>query len=315
MYSFVKQHVVVMGSTGNIGSQLSQSLLKLGHDVTMVTRSIHGKHEEFLTECKNNGAHVVEVADLTDRAELKKIFQNKDIVISAIPGTAKSIELEYIWLDVALQEKVQRFVPTEFGLHTANVDYGVGIVFDAKKQLHEKIYNADINYTFFYNGGIFDYMIPNLRYNPEIITCGDLDIQIYTHDIRDIGMVAAMALTDPRTVNKCVQMNYSSLSQRQMLDIINTTFPQAPLVYKHYSSPWIAQKRQEVNTNVETLQGSETEQERWGINYAIYVLNELTAFTANTLATTDLYPEYKLIRTPQEALQDPLFTLGKKYED
>jgi hypothetical protein len=69
------------------------------------------------------------------------------------------------------------------------------VLFDFKKELHQKIFDSGISWTLFHNGGIFDYFLPNLRFFEKIsATFGDLDLPIYTHEIQDIGKVAAMAL-------------------------------------------------------------------------------------------------------------------------
>lgn len=60
------------------------------------------------------------------------------------------------------------------------------------------------------SASIFDYFVLNLRFFDKITTFGDLDMPIYTHEIQDIGRCAAMALTDDRTLNKCVKMDWNA---------------------------------------------------------------------------------------------------------
>jgi hypothetical protein len=130
-----------------------------------------------------------------------------DVLVCAVPATKEIVtEAEPIWLKAApVDAGVKRFVPNEFGGHTRGIDWDDGVIFDFKKELHQKIFDSGIGWTLFYNGGIFDYFLPNLRFFENISTTfGDLDLPIYTHEIQDIGKVAAMALPDDSAIKRCV---------------------------------------------------------------------------------------------------------------
>jgi len=308
MYHFHHQRIAVIGAAGQIGTPLTKGLLSLGHDVTILARQHESGIKPALQTLINLGAKVVEIPNMLDLEQMSQALKGHDTLICAVPGSKEIItQHEPIWLQAAVNAGVTRFVPTEFGAHTRGVEYGDGEIFDHKKKLHDKIFQSGIGWTFFYNGGIFDYFLPNLRFFPSIVTFGDMDMPIYTHDINDIGYCAAMALTDPRTLNHCVQMDYNVLTQREMVTQIKANFPDHPFEYQHYSTEYIIEANQTAGDAVSAKKGAETDKERWGINNVIYVLGKLAAFDANTLATSKLYPDFELSLTPEQALADPQF--------
>eukprot|EP01029_Cantina_marsupialis_P027627 TRINITY_DN773107_c0_g1_i1.p1 TRINITY_DN773107_c0_g1~~TRINITY_DN773107_c0_g1_i1.p1 ORF type:complete len:315 (-),score=65.61 TRINITY_DN773107_c0_g1_i1:101-1045(-) len=306
--SFVQQTICIIGGTGQIGTPLVLSLLSLGHKVLVITRSLTGKNAEKLKDFKERGAVLIELKDFSNVDEMAKVIEGADSLISCVPGAKEIIiEMEPLWLEAAVKAGCRRFVPTEFGCHTRSLDYGDGILFDYKKRLHEKIFESGIGWTFFYTGGIFDYFLPNLRFWRQIETFGNIDLPIYTHDINDIGRCAALCLTDDRTINKCVQMDYNCLTQREMLAHLKKSFSDYEFEYKHHSSEFITDARNSASDEITAKKGAETDRERWGINYVIYVLGKLHGFTSETIRASEIYPDFKCSRSPFEALADPAF--------
>ena len=312
MYTFRKQSVAVIGAAGQIGTPLTKGLLSLGHNVIVLHRAMSGQNSPKLNAFKEQGARLIEVKDMLNIDEMIDALKGVDTLISAVPATKEIItESEPLWLEAALKAGVKRFVPTEFGCHTRNLDYGDGILFDYKKGLHKKIMESEIGWTFFYNGGIFDYFLPNLRFFRKITTFGEMELPIYTHEIEDIGYVAALALTDDRTLKQCVQMDYNVLTQTKMIDLLTKSFPDHQFEYEHFSSEFISDARNTAGDQVTGKKGAETDRERWGINYVIYVIGKLASFTDETLRTTKLYPDYQITRTPEQAIAAPCFVFDK----
>ncbi|GAA4650951.1 hypothetical protein GCM10023116_32340 [Kistimonas scapharcae] len=308
MVSVCKQRVAVIGATGQVGLPLTINLLLQGHEVTLLARARNRLKNDKLQILLQYGAHLTELSDMSDVTAMANALSGIETLICAVPGSKAIItQSEPLWLEAAIAAGVKRFVPSEFGAHTRAIQMGEGEVFDNKKRLHDKLFNADIGWTLFYNGGIFDYFLPNLRFFPKITTFGDLDIPICTHHIQDIGRLAALAFTDERTLNHCVQVDFNMLSQNRMLEILKSAFPAYPFEYQHYSTDYIIEARASAGNAVSAKKGAETDLERWGINYVVYVLGLLTAFTDETLRASELYPDFRVIQTPEQALHDPRF--------
>ncbi|RWX57102.1 NmrA family NAD(P)-binding protein [Photobacterium chitinilyticum] len=300
-----KQHVAVIGAAGQVGVPLTRGLLSLGHDVTIITRK--KQQDTTLADFEQLGAKISFCADMHDTELMADILQGVDTLVASVPASKSIIEQsEPIWLNAAMKAGVKRFVPTEFGCHTQAIEMGDGEVFDNKKRFHDLLMNSGIGWTLFYNGGIFDYFLPNLRYFRKITTFGDLDLPIYTHDIDDIGYLAALAVTDDRTLNMCVQVDYNALSQHEMLAQLKRNWPDYSFEYEHFSSEYISAMKESAGDEVTAKKGSETDKERWGINYAIYVIGKLAVFNEQTLRTSELYPDY-VCKRPEEVLSDAQF--------
>ena len=225
-----KKTIAIIGATGQVGAPLTLNLLEMGHDVIAISRSLSSGVSEKLKVLKEQGARVAEVSDMRNQAMIEDVIKGADVLVCAVPGDQTVInELEPIWLEAALNAGVSRFVPTEFGCHTRSLDYGDGVLFDCKKDFHEKLFKSGIDWTLIYTGGIFDYFLPNLRFFRKITTFGAMTLPIYVHEIEDIGRISALAITDDRTVNKCIQLDYNVLTQVEMLDLLKKHHPRAPI--------------------------------------------------------------------------------------
>jgi len=302
-----KKHVAVIGATGQVGTPLTRGLLKEGHQVTAIVRGRNPNNELSLADHETLGAKVVICADMQNDDAVAEAIAGCDTLVASVPASKTVIlELEPIWLKAAVKAGLERFVPNEFGCHTRALEMGDGEIFDRKKRFHELLFESGIAWTLFYNGGIFDYFLPNLRFFRKITTFGNLDLPIYTHDIEDIGYIAARSITDDRTLNRCVQVDYNALTQNEMLALLKKYWPNYPFEYEHFSSEYIIEMKEKAGDVVTAKKGAETDKERWGINYVIYVIGKLAAFTDETLRAAELYPDY-VCKRPEAALSDPKF--------
>jgi hypothetical protein len=137
-----------------------------------------------------------------------------------------------------------------------------------------------------------------------------MELPIHTHDIEDIGFIAALAVTDDRTLNKCVQMDYNCLTQTEMLNLVKKFWPDHEFEYTHFSSEFITRMKDEAGDEVTGKQGKETDRERWGINHVIYVLGKLASFTDETIRSSEIYPNF-ISKKPEEAIADKNFVFEK----
>jgi uncharacterized protein YbjT (DUF2867 family) len=301
------KNVSIIGATGQVGTPLTKGLLKKGHRVTILTRGRNQYNDAKLAGHEKLGAMVVICPEMQNVDAVANALNGSDTLIASVPGSKAIIqESEPIWLKAAVKAGVERFVPTEFGCHTLALEMGDGEIFDHKKRFHKLLFASGIGWTLYYNGGFFDYFLPNLRFFRKITTFGNLELPIYTHDIEDIGHIGALAVTDHRTLNKCVQVDYNVLTQNEMLALLKKYWPDYPFEYEHFSSEYIIKMKEQGGNEVTAKKGAETDKERWGINYVIYVIGKLAAFTEQTLRATELFPDY-VCKRPEEALSDSKF--------
>ena len=299
--------VAVLGATGQVGTPLAHGLLANGHKVVAITRGRSARNEAKLRALEELGAELAFCEDLSDVDGLAPLLEGCEVLVASVAAEETFlVEVQPKVLEAAIKAGVKRFVPNEFGAHTQGLPMGAGVVFDHKKRFQEKLFASGLDWTLYYNGGIFDYFLPNLRFFEKITTFGDLDLPLYTHHVRDIGAVAALAVVDPRAAKRCVQVDYNVLSQRQMLELLKQCWPDYPFEYQHYSTEYIVRMKEEAGDEVSAKQGAETDKERWGINYVCYVAGKLATFNDITLRATELYPDYQCIK-PIEMLQDPTF--------
>ena len=309
----IMQKLAVIGATGQIGFGLSLALLKLGHSVVAITRQKNKGNQEEISLLQSNGADIIECGDYSHKEKLIAAFSGCDTVVVAMRANAAIIrEVEPIILEAAVEADVKRFVPDEFGCHTLCVNYGEGLLFDAKKDLHQKIFKSGLNWTFVYNGVIFDYMLPNFRMWDQITTFGDINVTLTTHDLHDIVTVAAMAITDDRTKNKAVQICANQLSQKEMIAMLKEYWPDKLGDIEHISSETIIDLKENSDPlKISAKGGFEPDRERHGINYVVYVIGKLfKTDRSDTVIAQDLFPDYQF-KTPKEALSDPDFVFER----
>ncbi|MCJ1325040.1 hypothetical protein MMC10_001702 [Thelotrema lepadinum] len=101
------QRVVLVGAGGGLGPHILSALLESGFDVTALTR-------KSSTSTIPSGVRVATVSDSYPYAELVPIFQGQDAVILSIAATALAVQTNIV--DAAVQARVQRFIPCEFGI-------------------------------------------------------------------------------------------------------------------------------------------------------------------------------------------------------
>ena len=124
-----------------------------------------------------------------------------------------------------------------------------------------------------------------------------------------------MALTDDRTMNKGVQLDYNMKTQQENIDLLKETYPDNPFEYVHYSTEYVTNMRNTATDAVTAKKGAETDKERWGINYCIYVLGKMHSFDEATLRASDIYPDFEVTAKPEKAIQDRSFVFDEKAKE
>jgi uncharacterized protein YbjT (DUF2867 family) len=307
-----RQRIAVIGATGQVGMALSRELQRLGHAVIAVSRGRSQSNQNKLDALEALGIKPAFQPDLKDVDGLAAILSGCDVAVVALRANVRLVrELEPPILEAARLARVRRFVPDEFGTHTKALEFGVGTLFDAKKEFQERVFASGLEWTLVFPGGIFDYFLPNLRLFERITTFGNLQCAFPTHAIEDIGAIGARIVTDPRTANKAVQMYANVVTQEQLLKELKRIWPDHAFEIEHVSTETILYLKEHGDpARVSAKGGSEPDRERHGINYATYVLCRLACLDdPDTLNANDLYPDH-VYQKPAEALADPKFVFG-----
>lgn len=104
--------IALFGSTGQIGSAILSALLDARFDVLQLLSP--GSESRARPEGGNLTSKTVDLATVS-RSELASVLAGIHAVVSALNG--KALEAQGLIQDAAWDAGVQRFYPSEFGMH------------------------------------------------------------------------------------------------------------------------------------------------------------------------------------------------------
>lgn len=303
--------IAVVGATGQFGHPLTLHLAAEGAEVLAISREASERNRTKLKALEQAGCRLGFCADPTDEAALATLLEGCDTVVMVTRVSPESLAtLDPLYLNAAKRAGVRRFVPNEFGAHTLGMERGISELFDAKKNMHDRIDAAGLEKTLIYPGLNMDYCLPNFRLWHQITTFGDLDLPLTTHHIDDIGVISARAIVDPRTIGKAVQLYANRLSQREMIALLKQSWPEKEFPVTHISRESILKDMKQGSDEITGKAGVETDRERAQINYVCYLTGQVTNIGhPDTLNASELYPDF-VYRTPAEMLSDAAFVFG-----
>lgn len=100
---------VLLIGAGNLGSLIIKHLLASPSKFTVTVLSRESSTAQFPSSVK-----IARIADDYPPSQLVTAFQNQDVVISAI--SMAGMDQQYKFIDAAVEAKVKRYIPTEYGL-------------------------------------------------------------------------------------------------------------------------------------------------------------------------------------------------------
>lgn len=193
----MKNAIVVVGATGNLGGRIVDALLKKGAEVRAVVRPSSDRAK--IDELKEKGVTVIE-SEMTDVHELAPAFADAAIVVSSVAGLRDVIvDAQSILLDAAIAAGVPRFIPSDFSSDFTQQAPGLNRNFDLRREFQERLDKAPIQATSILNGAfgeILTYNIPLLDVKRQQV--GYWDDADWRVDFTTIDDTAAAAL-DPTT--------------------------------------------------------------------------------------------------------------------
>lgn len=153
-----KPTVLVVGSTGMLGSKIISALLEKGATVVKAmvrpgSKSIE-ENRQKIEQMKAQGAIIVE-ADVMKPETLLPICQGVDVVVSAVGNNETTVPGQKNLID-AVTQGVKRFIPSDYSVDYRKLDYGDNDNSDMRKEVLSYLQLIGLEYTLILNGAFMD---------------------------------------------------------------------------------------------------------------------------------------------------------------
>ena len=217
-----KLTVLVAGATGMLGSKIVSALLDKGNlDVRAMVRSINDSNEENhqkIEAMKAKGATIVE-GDLMKPETLLPICEGVDVVVSAVGNNEVTVPGQKHLIDVAKQQGVKRFIPSDYSVDYRKLDYGDNDNLDKRKEVFEYLQHSGLEYTLVLNGAFMDMITYIPLFDLEHQTFqywgdGEMPLDFTTTD--DTAKYVAEAVSDPGLANMALEIAGDTLTPKQL---------------------------------------------------------------------------------------------------
>ncbi|KAK1971565.1 NmrA-like family protein [Colletotrichum sublineola] len=213
------KNVLVVGASGSVGRPTVKALLKENFQVTGLTR------QSSSATLPEGARHLT--TDFSE-ASLLEAFRNQDAVVSTVTSSqSDALILQKTLIDAAIAAGVKVFVPSEYGVDTADgtaPKYVPSLAdkIEVVKYLKER--QDKISWTAIVTGGIFDWglKVPGfggLDVAARTVTIFDGgDIPFDATNLEQVGKAIAKTLTKPElTRNQYVYVNSFTVTQNKVL--------------------------------------------------------------------------------------------------
>ena len=137
----MRQTVLLVGSTGMLGSQIARNLLISNNTGVrlLVRKDNEAKSGALVKEFRDQGAEVVD-GDLADRASLERATRNVDVIVSAVQGGPEVIVDGQVALaEAGKRNCVGRILPSDYTLDLFKATPGEHAAFDLRRTADERI--------------------------------------------------------------------------------------------------------------------------------------------------------------------------------
>ena len=223
-------NVLIVGATGDVGSQTAKFAVKKGHRVRALVRPTSKK--ERLGEAKDQVEFVE--GDMLDRTSLERAMDGVDGVVIAIRLTEQEKKRGRTYEDVELNG-VKNVVEAagKKGLKKIILVSAAGVgphclsdMYSAKFRSEDAVRNSGIDYTIFQPSGMFKDF--DFFHIPTIIKMGKANkwmspIHFHMSPLSHINLAECMAdaLTNPKASNKTVEIGGPDcITQGELLNMI-----------------------------------------------------------------------------------------------
>jgi hypothetical protein len=154
-----------------------------------------------IKELEHLGVHVFQV-DTSNESAISKHCIGAHCLVSALAGLEETvIDAQRIFLDAAIEAKVQRFIPSDYSSDFTNLKEGQNRNLDFRRKFHEYIAQTPINATTIFNGPFMDLLttdMPLILFKQKKILCWGNANQILEFTTTDnvAEFTAAVAVDD-----------------------------------------------------------------------------------------------------------------------
>lgn len=164
--------IVVAGATGNLGGKIVHALLAKGAEVRAIVRLETDLEKIKTLEAK--GVSVFQV-NMLNQSEIAKHCIGAHCVVSALAGLKETIiDAQKILVDVAVEAKVPRFIPSDYASDFTNLIEGQNRNLDFRRAFHQYLETLPIQVTTVFNGPFMDLLttdMPLILFKKQRILC------------------------------------------------------------------------------------------------------------------------------------------------
>jgi len=219
-----KLTVLVVGSTGMLGSKIVTALLDKG--TINVRAMVHSKididdeHRQKIDEMKAKGVTIAE-GNLLQPETLQHLCEGIDVVVSAVGNDESTVVGQKNLIDAAKQQGVKRFIPSDYSVDYRKLDYGDNDNLDLRKEVFEYLQQSGLEYTLILNGAFMDNV--GTAYMPQF----DLDHHVFQYwgdgetlldftTTDDTAKYVAEAVGDRSLANMALEVAGEMLTAKQL---------------------------------------------------------------------------------------------------
>ena len=258
-----KLTVLVLGSTGMLGTKIVKALLDKGEAEVraMIRPGSYDKHSEDIDAMKAKGAIIVE-GDLMKPDTLLSVCEGVDVVVSAVGNNQVTVPGQKNAIDAAKKQGVKRFIPSDFSVDYRKLDRGDNDNLDMRKEVFEHLRKSGLEYTLVLNGAFTD-IIPT-AYMPQFDLengvfqyWGDGETPVDMTTTEDTAKYVAEAVSDRELVNTALEVAGEVLTMKQLKSAYEEATGKK-LEVKHMGSVeelknWIENKKQTAESPLEYI--------------------------------------------------------------
>jgi nucleoside-diphosphate-sugar epimerase len=258
-----KLTVLVVGSTGMLGTKIISALLDKGATVVKAmvrpgSKSIE-ENRQKIEQMKAQGAIIVE-GDLMKPETLMPICEGVDVVVSAVGNNETTVPGQKNLIDAAKAQGVKRFIPSDYSVDYRKVDYGDNDNLDKRKEVLSYLQQSGLEYTLILNGAFMDNVgtpyMPQFNFDNgtfEYWGDGETPLDFTTTD--DTAKYVAEAVSDPNLVNTALEVAGEVLTMKQLLaayeEATGKKLQEKQLGSVEDLKAWIEQKKPSADSPVE----------------------------------------------------------------